>query len=193
MRKMVSLKISIQKKDLWFLSAIVVFLVGVGFVVAYNANWATDGSLAGENALIHGHSPDEIEGGVGGGSTPSGAVMAFNLNACPTGWKLADGTSGTPDLRGVFIRGLDTRIVEAGGKDPGRAGMDSVDALGDYQADELRSHFHSVTFYGNSKVTANSGFSGADAVSKWQTRRTTFTGGAETRPKNVALIYCVKD
>ena len=36
---MVSLKVNIQKKDLWLLSAIVVFMVGVGFVVATATEW----------------------------------------------------------------------------------------------------------------------------------------------------------
>lgn len=30
-------KIEIQKKDLWLLSAIVVFVVGVGFIIATNS------------------------------------------------------------------------------------------------------------------------------------------------------------
>jgi hypothetical protein len=35
---------------------------------------------------------------------PTGAVMVFNLAICPTGYIAADGTNGTPDLRGEFIR-----------------------------------------------------------------------------------------
>jgi len=59
--------INIQKKDLWFLSSIMVFLIGVGFVVAYNVNWET---TPGEPAVM-GHTPDEIVGGVGGGGAPT--------------------------------------------------------------------------------------------------------------------------
>lgn len=41
--------------------------------------------------------------------------MAFNLSSCPSGWITADGTNGTPDLRGEFIRGLDSgRGVDSG-------------------------------------------------------------------------------
>jgi hypothetical protein len=39
---------------------------------------------------------------------PIGAVVAFNTATCPSGWVAADGTSSTPDLRGEFIRGLDS-------------------------------------------------------------------------------------
>jgi hypothetical protein len=50
--------------------------------------------------------PDEL---------PVGSVMPFNLASCPSGWVAANGTSGTPDLRGEFIRGLDSgRGVDTG-------------------------------------------------------------------------------
>lgn len=51
----------------------------------------------------------------GGGIVPIGAVMAFNLASCPNGWTIADGAGGRPDLRGEFIRGLDSgRMVDTG-------------------------------------------------------------------------------
>lgn len=55
---MVSLNIKFDKKDLWLVSAIFIFLVGVGFVVAWDSN----------NPILHGHTANEIEGGVGGGN-----------------------------------------------------------------------------------------------------------------------------
>jgi len=47
-RKMINIKI--HKKDLWLLSAIVVFLVGVGYVVAWGSG----------NPNVHGHDTGEI-------------------------------------------------------------------------------------------------------------------------------------
>lgn len=35
---------------------------------------------------------------------PAGTVVAFNSDKAPAGWALCDGTNGTPDLRGRFIR-----------------------------------------------------------------------------------------
>ena len=35
---------------------------------------------------------------------PRGCIMAFNSETAPTGWAVCDGTNGTPDLRGRFIR-----------------------------------------------------------------------------------------
>lgn len=53
---MVKVNINIQKKDLWLISAVFVFLLGVGFVVAFNQNWQTS---PGDPAKM-GHTPDEI-------------------------------------------------------------------------------------------------------------------------------------
>ncbi len=109
-----------------------------------------------------------------------GAVMAFNLASCPAGWSAADGggTPARPDLRGVFIRGLDN----GRGLDPGRT-------FGSYQEDDFENHTH-----GGRTMDASQGwcpragcgdYGGVSAMA--------FVGGSETRPINVALIYCVKD
>jgi hypothetical protein len=74
------------------------------------------------------------------GSIPSSAfastglaneVRAFNASSCPSGWQTADGTSGSPDLRGTVVRGLDS----GRGLDPGRT-------LASFQADSFASHNH---------------------------------------------------
>jgi len=121
--------------------------------------------------------------GGSGSSVPAGAVMAFNLSACPSGWIPADGTSGTVDLRGYFVRGLNTSTT---GIDPNRT-------LGSTQEDEFKSHVHSA-YIGN-----GTDFKG-NPDSQWNysvymssiTTNTEPTGGTETRPKNITLLYCQK-
>ncbi|MEF2175323.1 MAG: hypothetical protein V3575_02525 [Candidatus Absconditabacteria bacterium] len=126
-------------------------------------------------------------------SAPSGAVMAFNLATCPAGRKPADGTNGTPDLRGEFIRGLDN----------GR-GVDVDRELGDYQqhdwksfnADNVgrntRSYSHGPVYMGKAtdSYVGNLfiGYRANPSASlgiKWD--------DSEIRPRNVALLYCVKE
>jgi hypothetical protein len=125
----------------------------------------------------------------------AGQVAAFNLSSCPTGWNAADGTSGSPDLRGVVVRGLDN----GRGQDPGRT-------LNTFQGDSFASHNHTVNDPGHNhsynQTTASTVLTGSVAVTLPNTISSASTGtsstgisinstgGSETRGKNVALLYC---
>lgn len=139
-----------------------------------------------------------------------GMVSAFAGTSAPNGWFQCNGaaisrttyaalfarigttygsgngstTFNLPDLRGEFIRGLDS----GRGIDPGRM-------VGTLQADSIRSHDHDYSVYvpGEPVVQVNTVPGGQVAVPNFQTTgATTGTGGAETRPRNVALMYCIK-
>jgi hypothetical protein len=72
---------------------------------------------------------------------PRGAIIPFYLESCPAGWQLADGSNGTPDLRGIFIRGAGTNSV-----------LGNKATYGNYYADTLESHSHGASgliFSGN--------------------------------------------
>lgn len=130
-------------------------------------------------------------------STPIGTIMLWGSTSIPSGWVEMKGQStasytelraligGTiPDMRGVFARGWDH----------GR-GVDSGRSLRSYQADELKSHNHTQNI-------PLDGVGGGDMQSlrnsdnrdeNWRTHGTTnYTGGTETRPKNIALMYIIK-
>lgn len=49
----------------------------------------------------------------GGAMVPVGGIIMWSgaANALPVNWKICDGTNGTPDLRGKFIRGSDERTI----------------------------------------------------------------------------------
>jgi hypothetical protein len=111
--------------------------------------------------------------------TPKNSVLAFKSNTCPAGWE------PYTDLYGRFIRGLDLN----GTIDPGRK-------LGSKQEDEFKKHNHkngvySLLLTNTGKETIedadNSNEPNLKASGEIQAR-----GGAETRPKNVALLYCIK-
>jgi hypothetical protein len=152
----------------------------------------TDTSLA---AFFGAAPAGSIPGGSVGATALSNEVRAFNASSCPTGWQVADGTSGSPDLRGVVVRGLDS----GRGLDPGRT-------LASFQADGLASHNHGVTdpghIHGYTAPAAQTTLTGATGVSLFTTTTGSNTsssvtgisinntGGSETRGKNVALLYC---
>jgi microcystin-dependent protein len=137
---------------------------------------------------------------------PVGAVQAFAMNSAPSGWLACDGaavlrtgtyaalfaeieitygggngttTFNVPDLRGYFVRGSGTN------SDGTAAGT-----FGAKQADELKSHSHD---FGTASEILHTLTGGPTSVrTGWQRGAIGSTGGAETRPKNIALLYCIK-
>ncbi len=130
-------------------------------------------------------------------AAPEGLIAPFYLDGCPSGWAPADGTNGTPDLRGVFVRGRDSVGIGAAGNDP--SGSRSI---GNLQADAFQGHRHSQNL--GSVVNTNTG--GGESVGGGTFQQfalvigdpiTDGTNGtprtaSETRPKNVALTYCMR-
>jgi len=88
-------------------------------------------------------------------------------------------TFNLPDMRSVFPRGWDD----------GR-GLDSGRVFGSYQADDFASHNHFVQ--GNGGGGGTSGLSGNTGGGPFGGVNSNSTGGTETRPKNIALLACIK-
>lgn len=138
---------------------------------------------------------------------PVGEVSSFARQTPPTGWLHCNGqavsrttysdlfnaigtvfgagngttTFNVPDLRGEFIRGWDN----------GR-GIDSGRGFGTWQGDELRSHTHSYQHYHDSGNVDEYATDTGDDVGQMRNYTTGATGGSETRPRNVALMYCIR-
>ena len=125
------------------------------------------------------------------GSVPSGFVGSFNLTACPSGWQPADGRSNRPDLRGVFVRGMEDFGSGRVDRDPNRSGSNT---LGSYQGDDFKSHDHyTAGGTGLGSRDTNGHFRTSTSGTSVNNRLVRHTGGSETRPKNVALLFCVKE
>lgn len=111
------------------------------------------------------------------------SVVAFNSTSCPEGWK------EYKPAYGRFIRGID-RI---GSTDP-----DGLRRQGSLQSDAIQTHIHGTKLNGrNDWPTSGSMGTRVPASAEGNlNRKTTSPEGArladETRPKNVALLYCIK-
>jgi microcystin-dependent protein len=138
-----------------------------------------------------------------------GSVSAFATSTVPTGWLECDGsavsrttyaalfavvgttwgtgdgstTFNVPDLRGEFIRGWD----HGKGTDSGRAFASS-------QTDEFEAHTHALgSGAGFREAGTGNGFTGVSGLAATLYTATNSSGGAaETRPRNFALMYCIK-
>ena len=153
------LEVNLSKKYFFILLGAILILAGAIYGFAYG----------GSEPEVMGHSFEEI-------NFPTGTIMTFNLEDCPEGWNSADGTEGTLDLRGAFIRGI-------GGEHNGR---DVARVLGDFQGDKFKAHTHYSTDGGQPVET----YDGHYGPQYWWSN--VQLGGVETRPKNVALLYCQK-
>ena len=135
-------------------------------------------------------------------TVPVGTVVSniFSLSDLPPGWLPCDGSTFNaaqypllfqklgnknvlPDLRGYFMRGLDP----TGKVDPEGAGRTPLSV----QHDQFASHLHTFA-----PISAQG--SGLQAPppkyyceSNGGSLTTGLTGGAETRPKNVAVNYLI--
>lgn len=139
---------------------------------------------------------------------PAGAFMPFAMTTAPTGWLKANGaaisrtgiyanlfaaigttfgvgdnssTFNLPDLRGQFIRSW---------ADDGTV-YDSGRAFGTTQADELKSHTHLMYAHPATGSGGNTGSARSTDLTLGSFY-TQATGGTETRPRNIALLYCIK-
>lgn len=134
-----------------------------------------------------------------------GASVGFYLNSPPVGWLKENGaavsrttyaalfaiigtafgagdgstTFNLPDHRGEFPRGTD----DSRGVDPGRL-------VGSTQAQAIQSHSHPILNKAASFSFSAGG--GGNAPGGSTTGATEVTGGTETRPRNIAKLYCIK-
>ena len=146
-------------------------------------------------------------------AAPPGMIMYYAARNAPSGWLSCEGQSvsrvtyaalfqviGTiygsgdgsttfklPDLRGEFIRGWDN----------GR-GIDSARSLGSAQTESFKAHTHLVKEGSKNPTNMNDASleyltSGDDftRLTSYQST-TTSSGGSETRPRNIALLPCIK-
>lgn len=158
-----------------------------GEVAAFARNTAPDGWL------------------VCNGQAVSRTTYARLFAAIGTTFGAGNGSStfNIPDLRGEFVRGWDA----------GR-GVDSGRLFGTSQSFSMQSHNHAIndpghshpfrvearagTDSGGGAITGGNPISGVDGVFDGVTTasRTNIsiaaTGGSETRPRNVALLYCIR-
>jgi microcystin-dependent protein len=133
------------------------------------------------------------------GAAVSRTTYATLFSAIGTQFGAGDGstTFNLPDLRGEFVRGLDD----------GR-GIDAGRTLGSAQTDQNKQHNHDVTDPGHSHTfdtresvggpsnTRSSATSGESYTKTTSNETTGITiqndGGTESRPRNVALLGCIR-
>jgi len=150
--------------------------------------------------------------GPSGPGLSAGAVIYHASSTPPTGFIKANGASlststyaalfasigytfggsggsfNVPDLRGEFLRGWDDS-----------RGVDSGRSFGSAQADEFKSHTHTgsslaagTIWLSRYQLSGGTWPNEKDGNTSGTGSPTGATGGTETRPRNVALLACIK-
>jgi len=97
---------------------------------------------------------------------------------------LCDGSSGTPDLRGQFIRGWsDASGQEYSGSSARRNNT---------QTESIQSHTHATPYDLNGSTGSFGSAATNQGISNFFQIDVGATGGPETRPKNYALAYIMR-
>lgn len=134
---------------------------------------------------------------------PTGAIMPFYRSTAPDGWLVCDGSAvpvqytslialvgaNTPNLRGMFIRGWSSSTSTTS-RDP----LSGSRTLGSVQEDALKTHTHSYdpASAAGGNFTGGGGGQAAIASNPQQTGNPSTGVSSETRPVNIALLYCIK-
>lgn len=139
-------------------------VVPPGTVIHFAASSAPSGYLKANGAAISRSAYADLFAAIGTTFGTGDGVLTFNL----------------PDLRSEFIRGW------ADGRDG------SVRTIGSWEDSDNRSHNHSMSMYWISSDTGGSYSRGQSSSGGQGARATTSTGDTEARPRNVALLACVK-
>ncbi|MBU1179957.1 hypothetical protein KJ885_03365 [Patescibacteria group bacterium] len=135
----------------------------------------------GVGGIFHGYSDITTDGRFNGnGSVPAGAVMAFDLASCPTGWS-------------EYTSARDRTIIGSGSS-YSRGGMGG-EANHTLTIAEMPSHRHSMTYYNNSGDWIASHIF-IESGNRQTTLYTDYQGNSQ--PHNnmqpyIALLYCVKN
>ena len=165
--------------------------------------------------------PTAVTGSTFAGSIPSGAVLPFAYDVTsgniPAGWLLCDGsvytvtayptlgallantyggstgTFAVPNLNGLFIRGSGQQTIG------GVAYPNTAATTGTTYADSFQGHYHSSTTNYLISGSGLAGGTGANNTNAGSVLSPTTDGtngsprtGTETRPVNVAMVYCIK-
>lgn len=176
-----------------------------------------DGLPANFAALLLAAVQATIDARLAAGALPAGTIMPFAMPTPPAGWLEANGASlvrvaypalfsaigatygaadinhfTLPDYRGVVLRGWD----HGRGLDPGRVfGSYQADALqnitGQFPGDDSYSGAVSGAFLDNGALGGGLQQAGVGNAITFDASRVARTA-AETRPKNIAVLICIK-
>lgn len=171
---------------------------------ANNLSDVPDKALARENLNVFNKNETRANG------VPPGAIMYFATDTAPEGYLKANKAAVSRTVFAELFAAIGTRYGAGDGvntfnlpegraefprgADDGR-GIDIGRQVGSWQSDQLKSHNHTAWSFNDSSGTDGQTIGNFDSNGGGRIRSkvaTSDTGGAETRPRNVAWLCCIK-
>lgn len=146
----------------------------VGTIISYAGETAPSGYLVCNGDLLADSALQTIQG--------VAADFRPLRNVLGTAYSANNSDVVLPDLRGEFLRGWSA----------GKIGVDSGRVFGSNQAAEVQGHSHNFPAGPADVELTGSTYGGGNRVGETGIGTTNAFGGSETRPRNVAILYCIK-
>lgn len=165
-------------------------IVPPGAIMGFARNTAPSGWIKANGATLLISSYPELAAAIYCGDTLNAtALFGYKVTAASGGTRSTAGTYIVlPDLRGEFLRGWDDSRA-----------VDSSREFGSAQADAFKSHGHPGSITNATAETYNGARSAFDQGSNNKlptsvagTVTIAAAGDTETRPRNIAILYCIK-
>ena len=144
-----------------------------GTIIAFAGTTAPVGYLICDGSIVQDAPAQTIQGITGDFRTLRG-VLGTSFSPNNTDVTL-------PDLRGEFLRGWRAD----------KPGVDSGRELGSFQGQSIQSHFHSGPAGPADTSISGQIYGGGNRLGESGIYETNATGDLETRPRNVAVLYCI--
>lgn len=170
----------------------VIYIASITSDAGTNTRYVPPGYLACDGTALYQSEYNELWQAIGpafnlgvvGGFPGAGVNLPNTLNPA-TQFRV-------PYLQGTFIRCWDGPIK--GGLDERTSINDPNRVFGSYQADDFKSHNHTINGYNLTNPPYAGGYAGGTGtvLGSYTTTSTPTTGGLETRPRNIALMAIIK-
>lgn len=116
----------------------------------------------------------------------SGWVLCDGRSVVGSSYETLTGNANIPDARGMVLRGKNE------GRTDGNENPDGEIALGTYQADQFESHNHTFPIAVAEQSVITQTYDGNSGPTPDSTGSTNYTGGNETRMKNITVNHFIR-
>jgi hypothetical protein len=134
---------------------LIILIIVTLCLLTNNSENFTITSLTGPNNMIL----TDDQGNLSSINFPKGIIVMWqgNENNVPGGWTICDGNNGTPDLRGKFVLGLNSKVSPPNGLTQNTSGQTGGAETHTLTSEQMPSHTHKILQEVNNSCSCGGG------------------------------------